>query len=167
MPGQKNSGNKGKKRESGVAIRHRNFIASLFDELKTGDVQDVYIGRVIKKLGNGRVEVFFVKKEKEQTFDHEGNDVEKETSVPYQKQAIIKGSFRGRGKHSVWIETGSIVVVGDTGVGILEIVGKIEKDQLDNIEVDPRVLEEREVDSKVNEAIEFTYDISEADISNI
>lgn len=174
MSGQKNSGNKGRKRESGVAVRHKNLITALMDDLYNDrNVDGVHIGRVIRKLGNGRVEVFYVAMESEKTFDDEGNDIEKIVPRSYEKQAIIKGSFRGRGKHSVWVEQGGIVVINDTGMGIMEIVGILTQDQLTVISkksfIDERIL--KPVPNGGSDAstdvIEFTDEISDGDIDNI
>jgi hypothetical protein len=174
MPGQKNAGNKGRKRESGVAVRHRRLITDLMDDLRReGSVDDLHIGRVTRKFGNGRVEVFYVSMETEKTFDEMGNEVEKEVPRSYEKQAVIKGSFRGRGKHSVWVEVGGIVLVSDTGVGILEIAGILTQDQLNAIAktsfVDERILKPVAVagEDTAADAIEFTNDISDDDIDKI
>lgn len=174
MSGQKNSGNKGRKRESGVAVRHRTLITALTDDLYRGrDVDGVHIGRVLRKLGNGRVEVLYVAMELEKTFDHEGNDVEKKVPRAYEKQAIIKGSFRGRGKHSVWVEIGGIVILNDTGLGIMEIVGILTQEQLTAISktsfVDERIMKPavKEGDDSAADAIEFTNEISDGDIDDI
>lgn len=178
MSGQKNSGNKGRKRESGVAVRHRNLITALMDDYRReGKVDGVHIGRVTRKLGNGRVEVFYVAMVKEKTFDKEGNEVEKLVPRSYEKQAIIKGSFRGRGKHSVWVEIGGIVVISDTGVGIMEIVGILSQEQLNDLakvtEFDERIMKppatagyEQRTDG-IEFAEESDEDISEGDIDNI
>lgn len=179
MPGQKNTGNKGRKRESGVAVRHRNLITSLMDDLRENKpLEDVFIGRVTKKLGNGRVEVFYVAMKNEKTFDKEGNDIEKMVPRAYEKQAIIKGSFRGKGKHSVWVEVGGIVVVSDTGVGILEIVGILTQEQLASIAktsfVDERIMKPAgsHGGDGTDDVLEFGEDsedenLSDGDIDNI
>lgn len=179
MPGQKNSGNKGRKRETGVAVRHRRFIADLINDYRAdGKVDDIYIGRVVRKLGNGRVDVFYVATEKENTFDKNGNEVVKEVSRSYEKQAVIRGSFRGKGKHSVWVEQGGIVVVADTGVGVLEIMGVLSQDELNVISkssyVDERILTPASSGDGENDLnrIEFGNDsedekLSDDDIDNI
>ena len=88
------------KKESGVSQRNKKFVQNILDDLRAGeDIKFVHIARVMKKLGNGRVEVFYVKDEK-----------------PIITQAVIRGSFRGKGKHSVWIDVGSIVAICETGV---------------------------------------------------
>lgn len=167
MPGQKNSGSKGRKRETGVATRHNRLVADLMDDLRNQlKLDGVHIGRVTKKLGNGRVDVFYVSMEKEKTFDEEGEEVEKLAPRPYEKQAIIKGSFRGRGKHSVWVEQGGIVVLNDTGIGIMEIVGILSQEQLNAIAkttfVDHRILKPMNdiKTDNVEDAIEFGDDDS-------
>lgn len=145
MPPQKNSGNKKGKRESGVSVKNRKFVGDLISDLRQyNHVEDVYIGRVTRKLGNGRLEVFYVAKELESTFDHDGNEVEKDVYKSYEKQATIKGSFRGKGKHSVWIDVGSAVAVADAGLGQLMIMAVLTREQLQEIAktmyVDERIL---------------------------
>lgn len=178
MPPQKNSGNKKGRRDTGASVKNRKFIGNLMSDLSQNDhVEDVYLGRVTRKLGNGRVEVFYVAKEKEKTFDSEGNDVEKEVYRSYQKQATIKGSFRGRGKHSVWIDVGSAVAVADAGLGDLTIMAVLTREQLQDIAntsyVDERILKETVVDGalKEDDAIVFDQnaedDISDGDIDDI
>ena len=175
MPPQKNSGNKKAKRETGASMKNRKFVSDLMYDLRQDkNVDSVYLGRVTRKLGNGRVEVFYVAKEVEKTFDNEGNDIEKSVYRSYEKQAIIKGSFRGKGKHSVWIEVGTAVAVSDNGLNILEIVAVLTREQLKEISkdsyVDDRVLNGVRDDSEVHhETIEFAEDsdLSDEDIDNI
>ena len=135
MPPQKNSGNKGAKRETGASSKNRRFVQNFLDDLRTeGVVADVHIARILRKMGNGRMEVFYV-------------DNEKKTSKGTITQAKIPGKFSGRGKHSVWIDIGTFVAVADsgiTGAGEFEIVAVFTPDQMRDISkeftVDPRVL---------------------------
>lgn len=104
MPPQKNSGNRGAKRETGATIKNRRFIQDFLDDLrKEGNVEDVYIGRVIRRMGNGRMEVFYTEKVKN---ENKGRVT----------QAKIPGRFSGKGKHSVWIDVGTFVAIANTGV---------------------------------------------------
>ena len=176
MPPQKNSGNKKGRRETGASVKNRQFIGDLMSDLRQNNhVEDVYLGRVTRKLGNGRVEVFYVAKEKEKTFDHEGNEVEKEVYKSYEKQATIKGSFRGKGKHSVWIDVGTAVAVADAGLGHLMIMAVLTRDQLQEIaktsHVDERILKEgMNGDDQDGDAIVFDEkadDLSDGDIDDI
>lgn len=134
MPLQKNSGNKKAKKESGVATKNKRFVTNVLDDLRAeGKVDGIHIARVTKKLGNGRVEVFYVKK------NSKTDDTTTVTTT-----ALIPGRFRGKGKHSVWIEVGSPVAISDTGIGIIEVVAVLTKDNLKDIAkemfVDARVL---------------------------
>lgn len=142
------------KKESGVSKRNKKFVQDLLDDIRSGeDVEHVYIARVVKKLGNGRVEVLFIKNDK-----------------PVVSQAVIRGSFRGKGKHSVWIDVGSIVAIAETGVvgamGI-EISAVLTADQTKIVakewDIDPRITNPTvSADSAVSsnkveqEAFEFT-----------
>lgn len=137
MPPQKNNGNRGAKKETGVSAKNRRFKQNFLDDLrKEGEVANVYIARVLRRMGDGRMEVFYVEKV----------GVKNETRGKI-AQAVIRGSFRGRGKHSVWIDVGSFVAIAETGVSgsaALEIVAVFSPDEMRDIasefEVDVRVL---------------------------
>ena len=141
MPPQKNAGAKASKRVSGVQAKNSRFIQSyLVDLRKEGKVEDVYIGRIIGRLGNGRMEVFYMdNKQKPQTI-----------------QAIIRGSFRGKGKRSVWIDIGSIVAIADSGIAgsaefeILAILDQVDLNALKSeTTLDPRVLDTMNTDKDI------------------
>jgi hypothetical protein len=81
-------------------------------------------------MGNGRVEVFYVDADKK----------------PHSVQAIIRGSFRGKAKRSVWIDDNSIVMVAHSGIGgsaEFEVVAVLSPDQLHDLR------KEMEIDSRV------------------
>ena len=133
MPPQKNSGNKGAKRETGVSTKNRKFIQSFLEDSGGQDsIEDVYVARIIKKMGNGRVQVFFV--------DNNGK--------PQTVQGIIRGTFRGKAKRSVWIEDNSIVLLADSeiaGPAQFEVMAVLSADQVHDLKkvkenIDPRVL---------------------------
>ena len=142
MPPQKQAGNRGAKRETGASKKNRKFVQDFIDDLRTeGSVEHVHIGRVIRRLGDGRMEVFYVEKVKD---EQRGKTT----------QAKIPGKFSGRGKHSVWIDVGSFVAIGDTGVrgsAAFEIVAVFTPDQMREIardfNIDPRLLMVDNVDS--------------------
>lgn len=135
MPPQKNSGNKGAKRESGTATKNKRFVNDLLSDLKNqDDVSDIYIAKIVKKLGNGRLETeFYTKDEATDQITH------------HTKHAVIPGRFRGKGKHSVWIDVGSVVALGDAGVGAdLIIMAVLTRQQLKEISksmyIDERIM---------------------------
>lgn len=125
MPPQKNSGNRGAKRETGASIKNRRFVQDFLDDLrKEGNVEDVYIGRVIRRMGDGRMEVFYTEKVKN---ENRGRVT----------QAKIPGRFSGRGKHSVWIQEGTFVAIASTGVNgsaAFEIVAVFTPEQMRDID---------------------------------
>lgn len=135
MPPQKNSGNRGAKRETGASKKNRMFIQDFMDDMrKDGHVDDVYIGRVLRRLGDKRMEVFYTETVKD---DQKGRVV----------QAKIPGKFSGKAKHSVYIDVGTFVAVANTGVSgsaEFEIVAVFSPDQMRDIskefKLDPRVL---------------------------
>jgi hypothetical protein len=145
MQPQKNSGNRGSKKESGVSTKNRRFVQNLIDDLrKNEDVSEISIARVLGKLGNGRVEVFYVK-----------ND-DKGIPRSHIEQAVIRGSFRGKGKRSVWFDIGSIVAIANVGLSgsaCNEIMAVIPPEQIRDMRkefnIDPRILAIYIIDEKV------------------
>ena len=101
MPPQKNSGNRGSKKEAAVTTKNNRFVKNLLDDVRSeGKVDDIYIARILKKMGNGRMEAFYI--------DSDGR--------PQIKQTLIRGSFRGKGKRGAWIDIGSVVIIADSGI---------------------------------------------------
>jgi len=140
MP-QKNSGNKKSKRGEGVAGKNTRFIQDILDDARReGAVDEIHIARVIRKMGNGRVEVFYVDDKK----------------IGVVAQAVIRGSFRGKAKRAVWIEGGSIVALADIGIGgsaALEIMAVLDSDSIrdirDAMDIDPRIFAVDKVDTSL------------------
>lgn len=141
MPPQKNSGAKGSKRVSGVQAKNSRFIQSYLDEMfKEGKADDIFVARVIGRLGNGRMDVFYLDNNRK----------------PTTNQAVIRGSFRGKGKRSVWIDVGSIVMIADSGIpgsAEFEIMAILDQNDLNNLKrdmtLDPRILDTTNVDRDV------------------
>ena len=72
-----------------------NILSDLQDE----DLDGVHFGKVVRKLGEGRMEVIFIADERLETV-----------------RAPMKGSIRGRGKKDAWVDVGSYVVLNETGL---------------------------------------------------
>jgi translation initiation factor IF-1 len=118
---QKNSGNKNKG-QSASRSNHETFINDFISELEMrGRVEDIYIGKIVKMLGNSRVEVNYQRHAKDGT------------PLIATSQAAIPGKFQGKNKRYFWIETGSTVLVADTGLKIFEVVGMIDNANLEII----------------------------------
>jgi hypothetical protein len=138
---QKNSGNKGAKRRNdiGASAKNKKEVLRVFDFIKDQGNDDpimkagTYIAKVIRKLGNGQVLIFFVD----------------ETDKPIETRAIIRGSFRGRGKRDVWIDIGSIVVV-EENINVYEIIALLTREQIknlaENVFIDDRIYSDDPVD---------------------
>jgi translation initiation factor IF-1 len=131
MPPQKNSGAKASKRVSNVTRKNDNFIKSYIEDIEAeGGEENTFIARVIGKMGNGRMEVFYM-----------------DGKYPKIVQASIRGSFRGKSKKNVWIELGSIVMIvksGLSGSAEFQIMGVLSQDDIDDVrktvKLDPRIL---------------------------
>lgn len=87
--------------EGSKARNNRCLVDALLDDLTTGEkITDVYVARVMKRMGSGRMQVFYTN-----VF---GNATE--MIVP------MRGGLRGKGKKTVWVDTGSLVMVAETGL---------------------------------------------------
>lgn len=137
MPPQKNSGNRGAKRDTNASIKNRRFVQDFLSDIRAdGNVENVFVGRVTHKMGNGRMEVMY-----------SDNKMYKNT------QAVIRGSFRGKARHSLWIEIGTFVAIADTGLAgssAFEIVAVLKPDQMRDIVkelgIDDRILDPSKTD---------------------
>ena len=113
MPKNTTGGSKHKSHsnsESSKARNNRTLIDDLLDDYRTGANTDgVYVGRILRRMGSGRMEVFYVRKQ--------FNEFEGEHGVEVTQIIAMRGGLRGRGKKDVWIEPGSLVVLSETGLG--------------------------------------------------
>jgi hypothetical protein len=127
MPPQKNSGQKACKRDSGVSRKNTKFISTFIGD---SDVSNTFIGRIIAKCGSGRMEVFYL-----------------DGKYPKTVKAVIRGTFRGKGKRDAWMDVGSIVLLEDSGLEgprQYEIMALLSPDDIRDIrkttDLDPRIL---------------------------
>jgi hypothetical protein len=163
---QKNSGSKRAAKESNVSKKNRNFISLFLGDVANEDADNIHIARVIKKFGNGRLQVFYV------TYDAE------DKPIAHIQQAKIKSSMRGRGKRSVWIDIGSIVIVAEMDLVGLEIEAVIDQAGLDQlkktIKLDQRILAVDNTDEKSlmstvaqEDGFEFEQEEKELDLDKL
>lgn len=129
----------GKKFQKVYENKGDKVVENYIYDLKKKDTEGVHIGRVLKMLGNGRIEVVYSIKEKDKT-TFEG-------SKGMIAQAFIPGRFSGKGKGSSFVNVGSYVLVSDTGVigaAALEMIALISAEKFAKIkevtEIDPRLL---------------------------
>jgi hypothetical protein len=107
----------GRNGESGIAKKNRLVIESVVDDVLNDEIlEDIFVARVMRKLGSGRFDVFY--------FDRHGH--------PHQEQAVVRGAMRGRGKKAVFVEVNEVVIVHDNGLGggsSLEIIAVTSPEQ--------------------------------------
>lgn len=90
----------GQNSESGASVKNKRLFDDLLSDIRSNeDLSGVYVGRVIRKLGDGRTEVVYFNEGRQETV-----------------QAIIKGSLRGRGKRDAFVDLNSIVMLVHLGL---------------------------------------------------
>lgn len=96
------SGHKAQKNSEGSKARNnRLFIDELLDDYVNEEKTDgVYVGRVLRRMGCGRMEVFYMNEKK--------HDIQQ--IIP------MRGGLRGKGKKSVWVDIDSLVMIAETGL---------------------------------------------------
>jgi hypothetical protein len=112
------SGHKAQRNSEGSKARHnRCFVDDLLDDIKNNEkLEDVKIARVTKRMGCGRMEVFYldevVDEKKKDWFD----ETKKKEVRAVQQIIPMRGGLRGKGKKSVWVDLDSLVMVAETGL---------------------------------------------------
>ena len=86
--------------EGNVTKKNRELLEAYLDDIETeGVCKDVYVAKVTKKLGDGRIECTYMEGER-----------------GYTVQAVIKGSLRGKGKSQAFVDVGTLILVSNTGL---------------------------------------------------
>jgi hypothetical protein len=119
------SGHKAQRNSEGSKARHnREFIDDLLDDYRKGEkVEDVYVGRVVRRMGCGRMEVFYIKQVADKMEDEESLAFEtpvkkapKIRNVDVQQIIPMRGGLRGKAKKTVWVDIDSLVMIAETGL---------------------------------------------------
>ena len=117
------SGHRAQRNSEGSKARHnREFIDDLLDDLRKGEnVDDVYVGRVTRRMGSGRMEVFYVRqvvdKVDEEGLAYDAPAKKKVRNVDVQQIIPMRGGLRGKAKKTVWVDIDSLVMIAETGLG--------------------------------------------------
>jgi hypothetical protein len=91
---------KGSNSESSTSKKNKKLFDNLLSDIYGDeDIGGIHIGRVAKKLGDGRMEVEYFENGRLETV-----------------KALMKGSIRGRGKKDAWVDLGAFVILNETGV---------------------------------------------------
>ncbi len=118
------SGHKAQRNSEGSKARHnREFIDDLLDDYRKGEKTDgVYVGRVTRRMGCGRMEVFYIKQVVEKVdedslaFDAPVKKAPKIRNVDVQQIIPMRGGLRGKAKKTVWVDIDSLVMIAETGL---------------------------------------------------
>ena len=118
---------------------------NILSDVQAEDLDGVHFGKVVRKLGEGRMEVIFIADERLETV-----------------RAPMKGSIRGRGKKDAWVDVGSYVVLNETGLtGSMshEIVMPLSPVQIAQLRkegvMDERLFEKTNTEGGEGDGIEF------------
>jgi hypothetical protein len=105
------SGHRAQRNSEGSKARNnRLFVDDLLDDYKNDEqTEGVYVGRVLRRMGCGRMEVFYMENMK-------GDDIEAGKLISTQKIMPMRGGLRGKGKKAVWVDVGALVMIAETGL---------------------------------------------------
>jgi hypothetical protein len=121
------SAHRGQRNSEGSKARHnREFIDDLLDDYKNKQNTDgVYVGRVLRRMGSGRMEVLYMVKKK-------ADALEKEREEAVQQIMPMRGGLRGKAKKTVWVDIDSLVMIAETGLAgtTHEIIAVFSPDQV-------------------------------------
>lgn len=134
MPKNTQGGSKhksGRNSESSTSRRNKAFFEDLMSDIRNSEsIAGIVFGRVIGRMGEGRMEV---------TYYEDGNG--------HTVNAPITGALRGKGKRDAFIEVGTIVVLTNTGLtsGVTYMItGVLTKQQGRKVQdADPSLMDER------------------------
>jgi hypothetical protein len=115
---QGGSGHKSQKNSEGNKARNNRLKgdALLDDILEEASTEGILLGKVTRRLGCGRMEIAH--------FNEKGEGL--------MLQAPLRGGMRGKGKKSVWVDVGSIVMIAETELGgkTHEIIAVLTSEQI-------------------------------------
>lgn len=95
--------------ESSKARANRTIVDNLLDDYRDGmNTDGVYVGRVLRRMGCGRMEVFYTYTD---LSEEEGRRKVEVTQI-----MPMRGGLRGKGKKDVWVDPGNLVVIAATGL---------------------------------------------------
>ena len=103
------SGHKSQRNSEGSKARaNRELVNDLLDDYKNGAKTDgVHVGRILRRMGNGRMEVMY--------FVNRPADENERARIEMIQQVVpMRGGLRGKG--TVWVDIGSIVLIAETGL---------------------------------------------------
>lgn len=175
------SGHKSQRNSEGSKARNnRCLVDDLLDDLRNGEsTQGVHMARVTKRMGSGRMEVFYLEEvideKKKDTWMLEDKPKKKEQRV-VQQIVPMRGGLRGKGKKTVWVDLDSLVMIAETGLAGMthEIVAVFSPEQVARLrklcpDMDERYFLKGSTDgnSKTEDLFEEEEENEEVDVDNI
>lgn len=179
MPRNTTGGTGHKAQRNGEGSKARNnrcFVDDLLDDIKNGSgTEGVNVARVTKRMGSGRMEVFYLEEvideKKTDNWMLGGKSGPKKTEYrPVQQIIPMRGGLRGKGKKTVWVDLDSLVMVAETGLAgtTHEIVAVFSPEQVAKLRRLKPEMDERyflkgsaETSSKQDMGFEFEEDKQE------
>lgn len=114
------SGHKAQRNSEGSKARNnRCLVDDLLDDIRNGEsTHGVHVARVTKRMGSGRMEVFYLEEVVEEKKDvWMLEDKAKKVEVRVVQQIVpMRGGLRGKGKKTVWVDLDSLVMIAETGL---------------------------------------------------
>jgi hypothetical protein len=147
----------GQNSESAATKKGGKIFEDLLSDIRSGEeLSGVFIGRVTRKLGDGRMEVVYFSDDRMESV-----------------KAVIKGSLRGRSKRDAFIDVNSFVLLVDLGMDsgtTHEIMSVFTPQQIQILRKEAE-LDERlfafENNKKEENLVDFEYEEEEIDIDKI
>lgn len=180
------SGHKAQRNSEGSKARNnRCLVDDLLDDIRNGEnTQGVNVARVTKRMGCGRMEVFYLEEVVEEKKTDNWMTGEKSVNRKVEQRVVqqimpMRGGLRGKGKRNVWVDLDSLVMIAETGLAgtTHEIVAVFSPEQIAKLRRLKPDMDERyflkgnaEVSSKQDGGFEFEEEEKEdeeVDIDNI
>ena len=154
------SGHKAQRNSEGSKARNnRVFIDDLLEDIRNGEqIDGVYVGRILRRMGSGRMEVLYFK-----------------SREMVQQIIPMRGGLRGKGKSSVWVDIDATVMIAETGLSgtTHEIVAVFSPEQVKRYRklvpsADERLfMKQGQVEEESNGGIVFENEEQEVNIDDI
>ena len=179
------SGHKAQRNSEGSKARNnRCLVDDLLDDIRNGEtVNDVHVARVTKRMGSGRMEVFYLEEVVEEKKSDNWLTGEKSVTRKVEQRVVqqivpMRGGLRGKGKKTVWVDLDSLVMIAETGLAGMthEIVAVFSPEQVARLRKLKPDMDERyflkgttDTTSKQDAGFEFedVKEDEEVDVDNI
>jgi hypothetical protein len=175
------SGHKAQRNSEGSKARNnRCLVDDLLDDIRNGEnTQGVLVARVTKRMGCGRMEVFYLQEiiEEKKTDNWMTGEKRKVEQRPVQQIVPMRGGLRGKGKKTVWVDLDSLVMIAETGLAgtTHEIVAVFSPEQVARLrklkpDMDERYFLKGSSDASANQDAGFEFvkeEDEEVDVDNI